>query len=666
MQNNTIRISDLFLPTVEHITFFPNILIISLAFLTHYNNIVEMFVVLILLLIVFILIFLYFKNKYGLNKIIIWFLPIPYLIFNLRQYENFLWGWQITFIFPLVFSFISFYLLDFSNKCEKRNSNYYFFIGAILSGTVATFSSAMGMLVWPIGLLQILITKYENKKIKKLTSIIWSVVGFIEIVFYYLLLKINSNPEYGEFNFKVIFNFLKNPILYLKKFLIIIGNSLFADKSNNVSLLMGVIIVIMLIICVIFIKKFKELNKNSFYVSLLTFSILTIMLITMGREDPIASRYISYSIYITLSLYLIFVNLNLKSKNKYLKIFPIALIAFFIINFPLSISEGIIYGQNNKILKLQNAFLLSTYKTQPVDAFHSICPYCEDKVEEYAPLLEKLGYNVFYRNLYSESNFANLYYDNTEPLLQIDNVSFFYFLDERIKPYDDTIVEKDNNIFITPYNEEAFLKINGWTVDEKNLKTASAVYLEFDNKSFPVFYGTERKDIANIYDNKNYKYSGFLRYLSLKEIGEGNHDIFLKIISYDKKKYYKQYIATVRLLSSEKKENINRNSFKIEDSSKYQINIDVYNPEEIISGSKNITGWIVDKKDKDFNDLTVLIYDGQDLIDENFIGIAKYFLLRKDVAKFFNAEEYRSSGFSFDIDTTKLQNGYHDIYIYML
>ena len=76
-------------------------------------------------------------------------MPVTWLMFSLRQHDNFLWDWQIVFFITTFAFLLTVVLLDASNTLDR------YFSCSLPSGIVASFSSANGLLVWPIGFLQI-------------------------------------------------------------------------------------------------------------------------------------------------------------------------------------------------------------------------------------------------------------------------------------------------------------------------------------------------------------------------------------------------------------------------------------------------------------------------------------------------------------------------------
>ena len=146
--NGTIKLSDLFMPHNQHIIFFPRIFKILFAFLTKYNNIAEMYVILFLMMVSFSIFYLYFKKSFNYKKVIFWFIPISFLLFSLRQFENMLSGFQITYLFASIFSILTLYFIFILEEKKKEIVNNLFFGSSIVCGIVASFSSFIGLFVW--------------------------------------------------------------------------------------------------------------------------------------------------------------------------------------------------------------------------------------------------------------------------------------------------------------------------------------------------------------------------------------------------------------------------------------------------------------------------------------------------------------------------------------
>ncbi|NQT66645.1 MAG: hypothetical protein HQ569_03595 [Actinobacteria bacterium] len=650
--NGTFHFSDLLKPHNEHIIFFPNIFVLLIAFLTKYNTIVEMYIIIFLLIISFYIFYLYFKKKFNSKKASLWFIAIPFLIFSLKQNENMLWGWQIIFLFPLVFSLITFYLIFILAERKNLKINITIFISSIVCGTIASFSSMMGILVWPSGFFQLLLLPIRKKK-KIFYTVIWSFIGLIEGILYFLLVRSNMHV--------VKKSFIMSPVDFLKTFFISTGGTLFWDRSE-VSFVVGIIIVAMVLACVVLLKKNNRLKENSFSIAVMIFSLLTIFIMIIGRNNAYDSRYTTYTILLIVSLYIMLVDLNIFTKNNFVKTLVGILIGFIILSIPISYYEGIIAGQKTKVERQRAAFILSTYDKQP-SKFLKVLSGIDGMIESYAPTLIKLNYNIFSKNQNLSENLPE--FEN----LVINKHQFLFNIDETL--INDVIIKQEEQIIypITDVDlENDFVVIRGWAVDSVANDAAAGVYIEVDKKLFPTYYGIDKREIADYYKEEAYRYSGFERAIPLSDIGGGNyHNFNIIILSKDGKTYYKEEIAELFYPVIKEDYIVSKSIFNNRDKSRFKIYVDSPQENGIVSGEIIINGWAVDTINVDYEGrIDILFYDGPKIIDEKYLGKAHYYLLREDVANHFGIDEYRFSGFEFLLDTNKLEKGKHNIYIYAL
>jgi hypothetical protein len=158
----TLAVSDLFAPHNQHRMFFPWIAMLGLGTITKYNNVAEMYFALACFLGMLTALFLVFRGsiKPRLPFLLpVFFVPIAFLVLSLSQHENLLWGFQLAFGLVQVSSVLALCLLYFSGYERLRKL---VFPAALTSCTVATFSALQGLMVWPVGLLQLLIGPVEK------------------------------------------------------------------------------------------------------------------------------------------------------------------------------------------------------------------------------------------------------------------------------------------------------------------------------------------------------------------------------------------------------------------------------------------------------------------------------------------------------------------------
>jgi hypothetical protein len=148
MYQGQLTFHDLWMQFNEHRIFFPKLIMLGLARLTHWNIRYESAVSVLLALGVFLLLAWQLRASsrgFGQRQLR-WALPACSLVaFSASQYENFLWGWQVGLLLGLLASLGAILLLA-NGPFEWGR-----FIPAVVLGIVATYSFANGVLVWVIG-----------------------------------------------------------------------------------------------------------------------------------------------------------------------------------------------------------------------------------------------------------------------------------------------------------------------------------------------------------------------------------------------------------------------------------------------------------------------------------------------------------------------------------
>ncbi|MBN2073521.1 MAG: CotH kinase family protein, partial [Actinobacteria bacterium] len=79
-----------------------------------------------------------------------------------------------------------------------------------------------------------------------------------------------------------------------------------------------------------------------------------------------------------------------------------------------------------------------------------------------------------------------------------------------------------------------------------------------------------------------------------------------------------------------------------------------------------LNGWALDPESKEGTGVErILVFDGPQTNKENFLGEASYGLSRPDVAQHFGNANYENSGYELCINTFHMENGKHELYIYV-
>jgi hypothetical protein len=88
--------------------------------------------------------------------------------------------------------------------------------------------------------------------------------------------------------------------------------------------------------------------------------------------------------------------------------------------------------------------------------------------------------------------------------------------------------------------QEKEIVTGGWAVDKEASDIASAVFITIDDElDIPTIYGIDRNDVSKYYKNVKYRFSGYRTSFSTSTIEDGEHTLYLKIISKDGTRYFK-------------------------------------------------------------------------------------------------------------------------------
>jgi hypothetical protein len=378
--------ADLYAQHVEHRMFFPRGVELLLGLLTRYNNVAEMYLIVSCFLITAAVLLLAFRREIGLP--FIFFVPVALLIFSFRQYENMLFGFQISFAFTQTFGVLALYLLYSSSR---DNFRAYAFAAALGSATIASFSTAQGLLVWPAGLLGLLLASVVRSGKKVLVGI-WGLVGVAEWVAYFVDYKTpQGHPP--------LLDALGHIWAAAQYFLTLLGSALFWQPKHALTggLVIGCLALAM------FLATYGRgvLREHPFWISLLFYSLFILAAITLGRLGMFGvwqaaiSRYTTFSILAVASVYTMLAKMVFARRSSVGRtVLLITLFGIVLLSTGISYRNGIEVGRAQEASRERAAHVLKTYKAQPDVRLTALYPRPET-VRRRAPLLEKLGYNVF-------------------------------------------------------------------------------------------------------------------------------------------------------------------------------------------------------------------------------------------------------------------------------
>jgi len=520
---NILTFKDLLSFHNEHCIFFPRLVMLFSAKVVHYNTIFELFLSWLFLMLSGIIIFSVLKQHLGKKFKVSHFILISFLIFNLRQWENMLYGWQFQIPMSVFFMLLGFYLVEKDNNIS--------FIISVIAAIISSFSFANGIAVWPIALPALFVC---HKK-EKLKIYIWIFLGFLVMFFY---LSGYSRPV----SHPSLFSFMKNPVNFLLYFFVSLGSPLTTEKYS--ALFIGVVLFFMYgyFIC----KFFKSKEYNSFFpISLILFSMLSSLIISLSRsgfgfQQAIASRYVTITMFGVIGLYILIIkSLIIKKENVICAAVILCLISFEIITSYANFFKWVdVHDKNAKF-----AYLLKSYRYQnekvfipdieqisylkniDISIYHKILSGFKrtpELINSLAPVLERYKLNVFY----PEIDFMKMNYIGEKDNFIINNV---------IKTQNGYKIKID-------VDETDSVFISGYFFMEDKIKIGD-VFMVLDEKNeIPVFYYSTK----NNFNNHQSYYYFYVKFNSIF-MKKGFHSIYFKTVT-DNKCYYRSKNLRIKVV----------------------------------------------------------------------------------------------------------------------
>jgi len=618
INNGTLTFYDLWIQHNEHRIFFPKIIMLTLAIITNWNVYFELAVNVILGILIFCAVLISIKKTTEITAPKMLIIFSSFLIFSFIQWENWIWGWQIQIFLNILMVFIS--LLSF----HLHNIAGYF--TSIISGFIATFSFANGILVWPILILMLVIHPLIDKEAKVKRIAFFSVVFLINVLLFYY------DYHIPESNSSIFYSF-SHPLEFIGYILAYLGSPLAGFEGIFTIVFGGVGLVIYLVIAYhVITNKSVRTEGMIFWLSASLYPIFSAMISALGRvvfgyEQALASRYTTISIVFWLSLTILVIMctdyfkglFRLSNGYAFNSIFKTIFLTVVIISF----AYNSLFAYRNWIARYYGIKPLETELISCNESNYTHVYPEVDTLKSYITSLSNLKMSVF--------SFKN------QTVYEIPGPSSGII---------DTTRGDLNARTLTP---NGCLYLSGWVVDAEKNSTVDQVVAVVNNEivmESPV--NIDRPDVADVYKNPDFINSGWQMEIRGQFLPYGESSIDLYGIREKNKAYFKIGTVNVRVMEGKDPSTIEVAEFVNDPAQGLGVFDNLNYDGTYLSGS----GWAVSPLPED-SDVEVIITDA----NHHILAHAWVMEERADIADHFQDESKRISGWSFISQISGLKSG---------
>ena len=351
----------------ENRIFFPNLIVLLLAYTTGFNIQVEEYLSFVMLTGATAL--LIWSHKRKCNGVPwLYYCPIAILMFSVVQYENALWGFQMAWYLVLLCLAATLALLD---RAEETRLS---FAVAITIAVIGSYSSLQGLLIWPAGLIILWLRGRSRSSVG-----IWVLAAALTTALYFY--NFNSNTATPDHNF-----IWQHPMTSITFFLFTVGDIVgvhipFHGPVNYAVVLFGLVVLLVAILALIvgFRSRVpgdgRPIGMALIVVGLGFAAIVTAGRVALGYWVASGSRYTTFDLLIIVGIYLTLLSRpsrQARAKSVNLRRFdrtgPIivrwCLVPVIIVQMALGLYNGLEQAASNHRYQLQAVEVLRTIDQQ--------------------------------------------------------------------------------------------------------------------------------------------------------------------------------------------------------------------------------------------------------------------------------------------------------------
>ena len=271
----------------EHRIVLPRLLMLLLARLTDYDTSAEMYASWLMLCATVVVYFSVHTRAFGTYfSSVVAFAPIPWVVLTLRQYENLLWGWQIQVALAALLLVVTLFFIERSLAQPWR------FVLALLTAAGCTFSFGSGLVVWPTGVIQLLLLARRGMSAPRRNLVIGAWIlggtGCLALYFWGYQAPSGHPPFLRPF---------QDPLAFFVALCAVLGNP-FTGNATLAPIIGAVTLASLIAVLLLAVGGRLDWQKAPLAIPLITSSLFAALLMVIGRgrfgiPELTISRYVT-------------------------------------------------------------------------------------------------------------------------------------------------------------------------------------------------------------------------------------------------------------------------------------------------------------------------------------------------------------------------------------
>lgn len=293
-----LSFADMFAQQNEHRLLLPRLIMLPLALATNYDLLSFMLVIQFLVAVCLVVLILKWRKSDtgSLHRYVV----LGFLLFSLRQFENWLFGIQVHYATQTMFLFLTLFFLDAGLANQRRRA--VFLMIAFLCAVCSSFSNLNGLFVWVAGAAVILIADKRNTLMQRIFSPIfipWVMTAGIVWALYLSGLSFPSNHTSYRAS-------LHDPVRAVIVFFSTCGTAVIPDLIG--SILVGAASIFLVVYIAVKAIRDGSIADHALWIGFAVYTMCAASAITMGRAGfseriGLAPRYGMFTMPLIIAAY---------------------------------------------------------------------------------------------------------------------------------------------------------------------------------------------------------------------------------------------------------------------------------------------------------------------------------------------------------------------------